>query len=470
MGTMRKKKTPEIQGQEEIDALADKVLPKAGPFFKRWLDKAQAWLDKAPSLKSASDGLVAGLWEELEEKNISKHLAGVLTDAARIGVVSAGGKADFAGMGTWGEGLPFQDAIDFFKAHAFTTTLTSKADLLGEIKDELVRAMEDGTPMKAFREGFREIFTRRGWDGPAAYRIDTIYRTNLQRAYQAGRYKQMTDPDVLKARPFWEYFAVMDASTRPAHAAMNGRVYPADSPVWRQWYPPNGFNCRCTVRSLSKRDLKSEGLKVETDDPTKGQDPILPDKGWGDLPGSLEDLLKDKTAREELGRVAWKERPGQPGPADLGRPTRKEIPEKKWKIPPGQVVSLEDRIKRGLTESKAIQEIEDEYKAAMGISPKETAGVLKSPDGGLVAVDLNGLAHAMLKRDQQRERYLKYFRDVIENPFEVLLVEFENARGRTKIRKKKRRDLPGGRQRKGGGDHQRGNAGRVDDLERAARG
>ena len=40
----------------------------------------------------------------------------------------------------------------------------------------------------------------------------------------------MTDPDVLKARPFWEYFAVMDASTRPAHAAMNGRVYPADQP------------------------------------------------------------------------------------------------------------------------------------------------------------------------------------------------------------------------------------------------
>ena len=87
-------------------------------------------------------------------------------------------------------------------------------------------------------------------------------------------------------------------------------------------------------------------MKVETDDPTKGQDPILPDKGWGDLPGSLEDLLKDKTGqgRAWQGGMEGKARTN-PGRRILGRPTRKEIPEKKLgAIPPGQVVSLERRI------------------------------------------------------------------------------------------------------------------------------
>ena len=33
------------------------------------------------------------------------------------------------------------------------------------------------------------------------------------------------------------------------------------------WYPPNGFRCRCMVRSLSKRQVEQMGLEVRQNPP-----------------------------------------------------------------------------------------------------------------------------------------------------------------------------------------------------------
>ena len=91
-------------------------------------------------------------------------------------------------------------------------------------------------------------------------RVDLIFRTNIQTAYNVGHYEQMTDPGVMKLRPFWQYDAVNDTHTRPSHLAMDGKVFPADHPVWNTWFPPNGFRCRCTVRTLSKRQVEAREI------------------------------------------------------------------------------------------------------------------------------------------------------------------------------------------------------------------
>jgi SPP1 gp7 family putative phage head morphogenesis protein len=48
------------------------------------------------------------------------------------------------------------------------------------------------------------------------------------------------------------YDAVNDKRTRPEHAAIDGVVEPVDSPFWNTHYPPNGWNCRCTVYQVEK--------------------------------------------------------------------------------------------------------------------------------------------------------------------------------------------------------------------------
>lgn len=162
----------------------------------------------------------------------------------------------------------------------------------------------------------------------------------------------------------------------------------------------------------------------------------MPDNGFGGRPNTLEAILDSKSDAGELGRIAWKERPGQPGPDQFGRPTEKNIPDSSYRPAIGKLKKVETLVAEGQSRSSVLVALENEYKKIMGISPKETFGVLKGPDGEILSVSIDSLAHAMLNRQNSRERYIRYFRDVIENPFEVLLTEYETTSGMTKYRKK----------------------------------
>lgn len=161
----------------------------------------------------------------------------------------------------------FYSIADEYRSLAFTVGGYTKAQLLKKFYDELLGAIEEGTTLKTFQENMNSFLESQGYEGITPFQADNIFRTNVQTAYQVGHYKQMTDPAVLRLRPYWMYDAVNDSHTRPSHLAMDGRVFPADDPIWDTWYPPNGFRCRCTVRSLSKRQVKERGLKVETEAP-----------------------------------------------------------------------------------------------------------------------------------------------------------------------------------------------------------
>jgi SPP1 gp7 family putative phage head morphogenesis protein len=58
------------------------------------------------------------------------------------------------------------------------------------------------------------------------------------------------------ALPYLQYDAVMDDRTREDHAKLEGIVLLASDPFWRKYYPPNGWNCRCTVRQLDEFDAE----------------------------------------------------------------------------------------------------------------------------------------------------------------------------------------------------------------------
>ena len=50
--------------------------------------------------------------------------------------------------------------------------------------------------------------------------------------------------------PLLKYSTVEDDRVRPEHAEMDDIILPVDDPFWDTNYPPNGFNCRCTVDQL----------------------------------------------------------------------------------------------------------------------------------------------------------------------------------------------------------------------------
>lgn len=188
-------------------------------------------------------------------------------------------------------GLSPKKAIEYFKskgytfswnwydtwqeahAKAFTVAKAMRMDILQDIRDMLQKALKEGITFKEFKKELEPRLKAKGWWGRvmvadetgatqvqlgSPYRLKTIYQTNMQTAYMAGRYKMFMEN--VDSRPYWQYVAVMDRRTRPAHAALNGKVFRYDDPFWKTHYPPLGFNCRCRVEALSEQDIEREGL------------------------------------------------------------------------------------------------------------------------------------------------------------------------------------------------------------------
>ena len=139
---------------------------------------------------------------------------------------------------------------------AFYISGVTKHALAQDILTSLYTAMEQGTPLKQWQRDIRKTAKKTGLN---RHRLETIYRTNTQSAYMAGRYTQLTK--TTDKRPYWRYLAVGDKRTRPEHMALDGLVYPHGHEFWTQFFSAQRFsNCRCTVQSLSERQVKGPRL------------------------------------------------------------------------------------------------------------------------------------------------------------------------------------------------------------------
>lgn len=216
------------------------------------------------------------------------------------------------------EQLTFQEALDFLRQklelptrrwtdlirsehdRAFVVAGATKMDLLADLKGAVETAIEDGETLEQFRERFDDITARHGWDfaGGRNWRSRVIYETNMRTAHAAGRNAQMRDPDVLEARPFWQYLHTLALEPREVHKyEWDEMVLRADDPWWEDHDPPNGWGCGCIKVSLSEDDLDRLGLEVsespdvetyEWTNPTTGEIEDIPkgvDPGWNYSPG-----------------------------------------------------------------------------------------------------------------------------------------------------------------------------------------
>ena len=183
-------------------------------------------------------------------------------------------------------GVRFDEAIDFLRRRlalpperwlellrAVDAGATDRAAgmsdaLVHDITQAVLDALEEGTGLPGFLAEWDGIVERHGWESDGR-RAALAFRIATAQAYAAGRWQQIQR--LKHIRPYLRYVHVDPALTQPGsreeHAAWHGVILPVDHDWWQTHYPPNGWNCRCYVQSLSARDIARYGWSVDEDAP-----------------------------------------------------------------------------------------------------------------------------------------------------------------------------------------------------------
>ena len=176
-------------------------------------------------------------------------------------------------------GFSWQDVWHEEHGRGFTVAKAMTRDVLETIREAVDRAIAEGETLEQFKKDLRPKLEQLGWWGkqraidPATgeietaqlgspRRLKTIFQTNMRTSYAAARWERIQRNK--RAFPFLEYVSVMDGREREEHHAWHATVLPVDHPWWETHYPPNGWNCRCMVKPVSRGQAERRGLKATT--------------------------------------------------------------------------------------------------------------------------------------------------------------------------------------------------------------
>lgn len=157
---------------------------------------------------------------------------------------------------------------EFIEAHASVLDSSfEKVKMSDLMRRRLTRSNYIFSGMKTFHElneAFPSLLDEDGSRKPFerflndVRKIDEKYNGNYLRAEynfvvssaeMAARWEGfMEDGD----RYHLQYRTAHDGKVRPEHAAMHGITLPPSDSFWEEFYPPNGWNCRCTVIQVRK--------------------------------------------------------------------------------------------------------------------------------------------------------------------------------------------------------------------------
>lgn len=164
--------------------------------------------------------------------------------------------------------LASEEAQDFIETHSSVLNGSFRQVEMSEaMRKRLERSNYVFSGLKTFHElneafpslldenGNRKTFERFLND---IRKIDETYNSNYLRAEfnfvqasaeMAAKWERfMQDGD----RYYLQYRTAGDAKVRPTHAEMAGITLPASDPFWEEFYPPNGWGCRCSVVQVRK--------------------------------------------------------------------------------------------------------------------------------------------------------------------------------------------------------------------------
>ncbi|EOV8740259.1 phage minor head protein [Acinetobacter baumannii] len=171
-------------------------------------------------------------------------------------------------------GWDWHETLDNAHSKAFTVAKIARMDLLQDIRQSLITAMEKGQTLEQWKASITPTLQEKGWWGKKTVinpegreqevqlgsprRLRTIYDTNMQSAFAAGRYKAMLAG--AEARPYWEWRHITISNPRKQHVALNGRLFRFDDPFWNVAYPPSEWGCKCRVIARSAREVEGKEI------------------------------------------------------------------------------------------------------------------------------------------------------------------------------------------------------------------
>ena len=164
--------------------------------------------------------------------------------------------------------LTSDEAQDFLNAHANVLDSTfQKVEMSEAMRRRLQRSDYIFSGMKTFHElneAFPSLLDENGNRKPFerflndVQKIDKTYNSHYLRAEynfvqssaeMAAKWERFSEDG---DRYNLQYRTAGDGKVRPEHAALNGVTLPSSDAFWEEYYPPNGWNCRCTVVQVRK--------------------------------------------------------------------------------------------------------------------------------------------------------------------------------------------------------------------------
>lgn len=127
--------------------------------------------------------------------------------------------------------------------------------VIDDVLEVILQAEADGVPYEEI-QGFLDDYLQGRWGDAASPLLQTIFRTNVQTAFNALRFHRMAGDST---RPVWRFAAVVDTKTSSICLACNKTTLSKDNVWWATHWPPMHHRCRSTVVPLTAEEAAEAG-------------------------------------------------------------------------------------------------------------------------------------------------------------------------------------------------------------------
>lgn len=182
----------------------------------------------------------------------------------------------------------FYDLEAKMRLRGFTVARLTELDAIDRVKRHLQASMSRGESFSQFWTGAGQdrLLQIAGFHESNPWYWETVYRNNVQSAYNTGRALQVERDDEIA---YLEFVGLEDArQTQEICKPRSGVVLPKDDPWWGANWPPLHHGCRSTVRAIYPEEVEYDG--VESVPPDGGEEE--PQGGFGAWPLADESFYR----------------------------------------------------------------------------------------------------------------------------------------------------------------------------------